>query len=122
MTQWVIEHLGHDVPMHFSAFHPDWKMRDKQATPKSSLVQARQIAMKNGIRYAYTGNVHNTEGDTTFCHQCNDKLIVRDWYNITEWNMGENSSCASCGTKCAGVFENEPGLWGARRMPISIST
>ncbi len=121
MTQWVMEHLGPDVPMHFSAFHPDWKMRDKQATPKSSLVLARQIAMKNGIRYAYTGNVHNQEGDTTFCHECGEKLIVRDWYNITEWNMGENGSCTSCGTSCAGVFENKPGLWGARRLPISIS-
>jgi pyruvate formate lyase activating enzyme len=121
MTQWVMEHLGPDVPLHFSAFHPDWKMRGKQATPKSSLILARQIALKNGIRYAYTGNVHNAEGDTTFCHECGGKLIVRDWYNIREWNMGENGSCASCGTKCSGVFENEPGLWGARRLPISIS-
>ena len=120
MTQWIMEHLGPDVPIHFSAFHPDWKMRDKQPTPKSSLVRARQIAMKNGIHYAYTGNVHNTEGDTTFCHSCGEKLIVRDWYNIREWNMGENGTCASCGTKCAGVFENEPGLWGARRQPIAI--
>ena len=120
MTEWVVEHLGQDTPMHFSAFHPDWKMRDKPPTPVSTLIKARQIALDNGLCYAYTGNVHNTEGDTTFCHQCGAKLIVRDWYNIIEWNMGHAGHCKSCGAQCAGVFEDKPGDWGARRLPIRL--
>ena len=83
---------------------------------------ARQIALNNGIRYAYTGNVHNSEGDTTFCHQCGEKLIVCDWYNITEWHMSKGGTCPSCGTKCAGVFENQPGIWGAQRLPITVES
>jgi pyruvate formate lyase activating enzyme len=121
MTQWVVEHLGPDVPMHFSAFHPDWKMRDTPATSPSTLIMARDIARKNGIRHAYTGNVHNTTGDTTFCHQCGETLIVRDWYNIVRWNMGTKGTCPTCGTSCAGVFEDTPGAWGARRLPIRIA-
>ncbi len=121
MTQWVVEHLGPNVPMHFSAFHPDWKMRDTPATPPATLNMARKIACKNGVRYAYTGNVHDKEGGTTFCHQCSEKLIVRDWYNITEWRMAKNGTCPACGTHCAGVFEDAPGHWGARRLPVRIS-
>jgi pyruvate formate lyase activating enzyme len=79
MTQWVLEHLGPDVPMHFSAFHPDWKMRDTPPTPPATLIMAREIARKNGIRHAYTGNVHNREGDTTFCHECGETLACRNW-------------------------------------------
>lgn len=120
MTQWVVENLGPDVPMHFTAFHPDWKMRDTPATPKSTLIMAREIAIKNGIRYAYTGNVHNVDGDTTFCHQCGQKLIERDWYTITAWHLRHNGACPQCGAICAGIFEDQPGNWGARRMPIAI--
>ncbi len=119
MTQWVVEHLGPDVPMHFSAFHPDWKMRDKPATPPATLRRARRIAMENGIRYAYTGNVHDREGDTTFCHHCGEALIQRDWYNIIGWNL-EHGHCPNCKTPCAGVFEDRPGTWGARRLPVDI--
>lgn len=119
MTQWVVEHLGADVPMHFSAFHPSWKMQDKSRTPISSLIMARNIAMKNGVRYAYTGNVHYEEGDTTFCHQCGEKLIVRDWYTLSNWHL-QQGCCPSCGTTCAGVFEDKPGNWGAKRMPLQL--
>jgi pyruvate formate lyase activating enzyme len=119
MTQWVMEHLGPDVPMHFSAFHPDWKMRDTPPTPPSTLIMARDIARKNGIRHAYTGNVHNTEGDTTLCHQCGETLIVRDWYTLVRWNMAAKGTCPTCGTSCAGVFEDAPGAWGARQLSLS---
>ena len=119
MTQWIVERLGPDVPVHFSAFHPDWKMRDKPATPPETLRKARRIAMQNGIRYAYTGNVHDPEGDTTFCHHCGEALIQRDWYNIIGWNL-EHGHCPRCGTPCAGVFEDQPGTWGARRLPVDI--
>lgn len=121
MTRWVVENLGPDVPMHFTAFHPDWKMRDIPATPASTLIKARQIAMKNGVRYAYTGNVHNEEGDSTYCHQCGIRLIGRDWYNMTAWNLDTSGKCKSCGTPCAGVFEAQPGNWGARRLPVRLA-
>ncbi len=119
MTQWVVEHLGPDVPMHFSAFHPDWKMRDKPPTPPATLKRARRIAMNNGIRYAYTGNIQDVEGATTYCHSCGNVLIRRDGYNITDWHL-DHGHCPSCGTPCAGVFEDQPGHWGARRLPVSL--
>ena len=121
MTQWVVEHLGPGVPMHFTAFHPDWKMRDIPATPAATLIKARAIAIKNGVRYAYTGNVHNAEGDSTYCHQCGARLIGRDWYDMTAWNLDAQGKCGSCGTLCAGVFEAHPGNWGARRMPVRLA-
>ena len=108
MTRWVVEKLGPDVPMHFSAFHPDWKMLDVPPTPKASLIRAREIAMNNGVRYAFTGNVHNEAGDSTFCHQCGEKLIGRDWYELTDWKLTVAGKCPSCGTACAGVFEARP--------------
>jgi pyruvate formate lyase activating enzyme len=120
MTQWVVEHLGPDMPMHFSAFHPDYKMMDVPPTPIDTLIKAREIAMKNGVRYAYTGNIHHEEGDTTFCHNCGSKLIVRDWYELRDWQLDEQGHCKQCGTACAGVFEAEPGQWGARRQPVHL--
>jgi len=120
MTAWVVDKLGADVPMHFSAFHPDWKMQDVPPTPKASLIRAREIAMNNGVRYAYTGNVHNTAGDSTFCHQCGEKLIGRDWYELTDWKLTADGRCESCGSACAGVFEATPGNWGARQQPVRL--
>ena len=120
MTQWVVEKLGPDVPMHFTAFHPDWKMLDKSPTPLSTLQRARAIAIKNGVRYAYTGNVHDESGDSTYCHQCGKKLIGRDWYVITEWHLSKNGQCPNCGAACAGVFEDQPGDWGAKRQPVYL--
>lgn len=120
MTQWVVENLGPDVPMHFTAFHPDWKMLDKPHTPPETLTRARAIAMKNGIRFAYTGNVHDEQGGSTYCHHCGTKLIGRDWYVLTEWNLTADGCCRSCGTACAGVFEAEHGRWGAKRWPVRL--
>jgi len=121
MTAWVVEKLGPDVPMHFSAFHPDWKMLDVPATPKETLVRAREIAINNGVRYAYTGNVHNQAGDSTWCHQCGELLIGRDWYVLSDWKLTADGKCAACGTPCAGVFEARPGNWGAKRQPVRLS-
>jgi len=121
MTQWVVENLGPDMPMHFSAFHPDYKMMDVPQTPKETLIRAREIAMNNGVRYAYTGNVHNQAGDSTYCHQCGTKLIGRDWYQLSEWNLDGQGNCKSCGTTCAGVFEESPGQWGPRRQPVHLA-
>ncbi len=121
MTQWVVEHLGAEVPMHFSAFHPDWKMRDVPPTPPEILTRARAIALKNGVRYAYTGNVHDKKGESTYCHQCGEKLIGRDWYVLSDWNLNEEGNCKKCGTACTGVFEAAPGHWGAKRMPVRLA-
>jgi len=120
MTQWVMENLGPDVPMHFSAFHPDWKMMDVPATPLSTLIRARDIAKRNGVRYAYTGNAHHEQGDSTYCHQCGVKLIGRDWYTLGTWNLTAEGKCNQCGTLCAGVFQASPGKWGAKRQPVSL--
>jgi len=120
LTQWVVEHLGPDVPIHFSAFHPDYKMLDRPATPAATLAMARKIAMKNGIRYAYTGNVQDEEGGSTHCHHCREKLIGRDWYELNEWNLASDGTCRFCGTPCAGVFEAQPGRWGVRRAPVML--
>ena len=120
LTQWVMEHLGPDVPLHFTAFHPDFKMLDKPPTPSSTLTMARRIAVKNGLRYAYTGNVHDEEGGSTYCHHCGRKLIGRDWYVMTDWHLTDDGLCLSCGTPCAGVFEGPPGNWGAKRLPVRL--
>jgi pyruvate formate lyase activating enzyme len=121
MTEWVIENLGPDVPIHFTAFHPDWKMLDKPHTPAATLSRARDIAIKNGIHYAYTGNVHDTRGGTTHCSQCGEPLIERDWYVINKWHLTGTGNCPACNTPCHGVYESEPGTWGARRMPVRLS-
>ncbi|MCF7988260.1 MAG: AmmeMemoRadiSam system radical SAM enzyme [Methylovulum sp.] len=120
MTQWVVEHLGSEVPMHFSAFHPDWKMRDKPPTPLASLLQARQIALANGVRYAYVGNVHHKSADSTYCHACQRLLIGRDWYQLAEWNLDAKACCRFCGARCAGVFNAKPGHWGAQRQALHL--
>lgn len=120
MTRWVVEHLGPDMPMHFSAFHPDWKMLDLPPTPPSTLTRARDIAMKNGVRYAYVGNVHNPDADSTWCHQCGGKLIGRDWYFLSDWNITADGKCDNCQTPVAGVFETHPGNWGAKRQPVRL--
>ena len=119
MTRWVVEHLGPDVPMHFSAFHPDWKMRDVPPTPPQTLARARRIAMGNGVRYAYTGNVDDLEGGATLCHRCGQTVIARDGYDVTAWNLSRGG-CGRCGEPCAGVFEDRPGQWGARRLPVRL--
>jgi pyruvate formate lyase activating enzyme len=121
MTQWVVQNLGPDVPMHFTAFHPDWKMTDKPPTPPSTLQKARRIARKNGVRYAYTGNVHDEEGGSTCCHQCGALLIGRDWHQLTAWNLNTDGNCGTCGAACAGVFDARPGTWGARRLPVFLA-
>ena len=120
MTRWVVENLGSDVPIHFSAFHPDWKMMDVPHTPPSTLTRARDIAIKNGVRYAYVGNVHNPDADSTWCYHCGEKLIGRDWYVLSDWNITEEGNCTFCQTPVPGVFEEKPGNWGARRQAVRL--
>jgi pyruvate formate lyase activating enzyme len=121
MTRWVVEHLGPDVPLHFTAFHPDWKMTDKPPTLPATLTRARRIALQNGLRYVYTGNVYDREGGSTYCHSCGALLIGRDWYELSAWTLTDDGRCRACGTRCAGMFAGPPGRWGARRLPVRLS-
>ncbi len=120
-TQWIMENLGPDVPLHVTAFHPDWKMLDKPPTSSATLTRARKIALRNGLRYVYTGNVHDRIGGSTYCHGCSDLLIGRDWYNLLAWRLDDRGRCLECGTSCAGVFEGPPGTWGAQRLAVNLA-
>jgi pyruvate formate lyase activating enzyme len=120
-SDWIAENLGPDVPWHFSAFHPDFKMLDKQPTPASSLTRARDIALSKGLHYVYTGNVHDKAGGSTWCPGCGKCVIERDWYVLGEWNL-VGSRCKFCGYEIPGHFDPKPGNWGAKRMPVRLAT
>src|SRR5206468_8720565 len=120
LSRWVMEHLGPDVPLHFTAFHPDWKMLDKPATPPATLHMARRIARGIGLRYVYTGNIHDPMGQSTRCHACDALLIGRDWYDLTAWHLTAEGRCMACGVPCSGVFDGEPGAWGRHRDAITV--
>jgi pyruvate formate lyase activating enzyme len=121
LTRWVAEELGPDVPLHFTAFHPDFKMLDTPPTPPITLTRARRIGLANGLRYVYTGNVHDPAGGTTTCHGCGAPLVVRDWYRILEYRLTAGGRCPDCDEPCAGVFEVRPGTWGGRREPVRLA-
>ncbi|HSG07353.1 MAG TPA: AmmeMemoRadiSam system radical SAM enzyme [Longimicrobiales bacterium] len=121
LTRWVADELGFHVPLHFSAFHPDWRMRDVRATPRATLRRARLIGLGNGLRYVYTGNVHDPLGQSTYCHACGARVVGRDGYAVTSWLLGPDGRCAACGTPCAGVLEAEPGTWGPRWERVRLA-
>ena len=121
LTQWLLENIGVDVPLHFTAFHPDFKMLDIPPTPAATLTRARKLARDAGLRYVYTGNVHDVDGGSTYCHQCGTRVIERDWYVLRNWRLDEHGACLNCGTPCAGRFDGPPGNWGARRQPVYIN-
>ncbi len=120
MTAWIAQELGPDVPLHFSAFHPDYKMTDIPATPAQTLSRARAIALQAGLHYVYTGNVHDTDGGTTWCPSCRAPLIVRDWYRIEDYRLTADGHCPQCHEKIAGHFEKFARQFGNRRIPIAI--
>ncbi|HEX9359118.1 MAG TPA: AmmeMemoRadiSam system radical SAM enzyme [Streptosporangiaceae bacterium] len=120
MTQWVATRLGPDVPVHFTAFHPDFKMKDRPPTPPQTLARARRIALGNGVRYAYTGNVHDPAGQSTYCHHCGGRVIERDWYRVGAYRLTGDGRCANCHTPIPGVFDKSPGTWGQRRLPVRL--
>ena len=120
LTQWVVERLGPDVPLHFSAFHPDYRMTDTPNTPPETLLRAWRIARRNGVRHVYTGNIHSKETGSTYCHQCGLRLIGRDWYELSDWRLTADGACQRCGTACAGAFEARPGDWGRKRRPVRL--
>jgi pyruvate formate lyase activating enzyme len=121
LVAWFGERLGPDVPLHFTAFHPDFRMRDVAATPAATLSRARRQALKGGLRYVYTGNVHDPDGQSTICPQCGQVVIERDWYRLGHWGLGARGACAHCGGRIAGHFAGRPGTWGPRRLPIRLA-
>jgi pyruvate formate lyase activating enzyme len=121
LSRWVATSLGPDVPLHFTAFHPDWKMREKPPTDSSILSRARRIAAGHGLRYVYTGNVHDGNGGATWCPGCGGLLIGRDWFELTAWNLDAAGCCTTCGTRVPGVFESRPGDWGRKRLPVRLA-
>ncbi len=120
MVDWILTELGPDVPLHFSAFHPDYKMLDVPPTSPQALTEARELAMAQGLHYVYTGNIHDSRGGSTWCPKCGELLIERDWYVLGKWGLDEKGCCASCGEKIPGVFEPKPGNWGAKRLPVAM--
>ncbi len=120
LAGWVVSHMGEDVPVHFTAFHPDYKMLDRPRTPGRTLTRAREIARAEGLRHVYTGNVHDREGGTTFCPTCDAKVIERDWFAIRAVRM-KGSACAACGTRIAGRFPDGPiAPTAGIRIPLGI--
>ena len=121
MTAWFAENLGPEVPLHFSAFHPDYRMREIPATPHATLSRARDIARKNGLHHVFLGNVHDAAGSSTYCPGCGEKLIGRDWYQLSDWGLTDAGDCRACGARLSGVFDGPPGTWGPKRRPVRLS-
>jgi pyruvate formate lyase activating enzyme len=123
MCAWMAQELGLDVPLHFSAFHPDWKMTDIPATPAETLKRARRIALGCGLHYVYTGNVHDTEGGTTYCPHCGNTLIVRDWYNILDYRVTPDGLCQGCRGSIAGRYQafDIKRQFGPKRIPVRLA-
>ena len=107
--------------MHFTAFHPEFKMLDVAPTPPATLTRAREIAVRNGMRYAYTGNVHDAAGSSTYCHGCEARVIERDWYQLGKYGLDEQGRCNRCATPCAGRFSGPPSNWGRHRMAVRLA-
>lgn len=122
MSQWIYRELGPQTPLHFTAFHPDYKMLDKPHTPERTLSRARQIAMDNGLYYVFTGNVHDTQGGSSYCAHCGECLIARDWYQLGHYHINEQGCCNTCDNPVHGVFTDRPGDWGCRREPVHFAS
>ena len=124
LADWIVEHLGPDVPLHFSAFHPDFRMLDTPPTPPATLRRARERARRAGLRYVYVGNVSDPEGQATRCPTCDRPLIERDGYRLGAYHLvveDGTARCDACGTTIPGRFDPRPGTWGPRRLPVRMA-
>jgi pyruvate formate lyase activating enzyme len=121
LSTWFARELGPDVPLHFTAFHPDFKMLDKPRTPPATLTRARRIAMGHGLRFVYTGNVHDEDGGSTRCHVCDQTVMGRDWYRMTKYALNDSGHCTGCGSRIPGIYEGPAGHWGPRRQSVHLS-
>ena len=120
MCDWILDRLGDEVPIHFTAFHPDFRLRDREGTPPETLRRAYQIARQTGLKYAYVGNVHDVSNQSTYCAQCGQLVIERDWYQLGAYHL-DGSRCRHCGGSVVGRFDTSPGHWGRQRLPVQIS-
>jgi pyruvate formate lyase activating enzyme len=120
LCAWFVEHLGPEVPLHLTAFHPDFKLTEHAHTPEATLQRARTQAKKHGLVHVYTGNIHDGDGQSTYCHGCGARVIERDWYRLGAWNLDAHGRCGSCGTVMAGRFDGGPGTWGRQRMRVRV--
>ncbi len=120
-ARWIAEQLGPDVPLHFTAFHPDYKLLDRPPTPPETLRRARRIGLANGLQHVYTGNVHDAEGSSTYCPSCSERVVQRDWYELSSYRLTDVGRCRSCGHQLPGVFDGPPGEWGARRVAVRLT-
>lgn len=120
MTAWIANNLGDHIPLHFSAFHPDYKFTNRSATPHKTLMQAKEIAHNNGLKHVYLGNVRDVDNASTYCPNCGVLIIGRSGYELTEWHINHSGTCNKCGSLTNGCFEDEPGHWGNRYERIRI--
>ena len=121
LSKWVYQHLGPDVPLHFTAFHPDYKLTEVAPTPKATLRRARALALNEGLRFVYIGNVHDADGDTTTCPECRTKLIERDWYEILDYRLTPEGRCPRCEYQLPGHFDRKSEHFGSRRIPVRLA-
>ncbi|WP_370312983.1 AmmeMemoRadiSam system radical SAM enzyme [Sagittula sp.] len=121
LAEWVVEACGPDVPVHFTAFHPDYRMLDVPRTPVETLLRARTIAKRAGLRHVYVGNVHHEPSQSSYCAGCGTKVIGRDWYALSDWGLDDRGACVVCGTALPGVFDGPPGTWGRKRQPVRLA-
>lgn len=119
MAEWVLDAVGDDVPVHFSAFHPDFRMTDRPNTPHETLILARELAIQTGLKHVYVGNVNDVERQSTFCPGCRSLVIERNWYALGEYALDGNR-CRHCGETISGRFDARPGNWGRKRQPVDM--
>ncbi len=121
LCRWILDNLGEFVPIHFTAFHPDYKMLDKTRTPPQTLLNAWQIAHNMGLKYVYTGNIHHPPTATTYCPECKNSIIIRDWHSVNQYHIAQGGHCPHCGTIIHGFFGDKLGDWGAKRARLNIA-
>ena len=121
MCDWLLANVGDEVPVHFTAFHPDFRLKDRPPTPHETLIAAREIALRSGLKYVYTGNVVDPARQSTYCPGCCELVIGRDWHAVTAYRL-DGDRCGKCGHRIAGRFDEAQGHWGRRRMPVRLPT
>ncbi|MEM6308331.1 MAG: AmmeMemoRadiSam system radical SAM enzyme, partial [Pseudomonadota bacterium] len=120
LSEWMFHYCGPDVPLHFSAFHPDHRMMDKPRTPTDTLLRARKIAIETGLHHVYIGNAHNHDAQSTYCSGCGSRVIGRNWYELDSWGLDDFGACITCGTPLPGRFDGPAGTWGRKRKRVRL--
>lgn len=122
LSAWLRDTCGPNLPLHFSAFHPDHRMMSHPRTPADTLLRARRIALSEGLNQVYIGNAHNFDAQSSYCNGCGARVIGRDWYELSEWALDDFGQCSTCGTPLPGHFNGPPGTWGRNRKPVRLVT